>query len=305
MSEERPVDCPYVAERLPWLLTGALNPEENRTVRDHLVSCPTCQGDLQSARLAAEVFDAHLPAGVVVDLAWNRPPAGIDPDTVRRHLERCPSCAEELALARESRRLESEGETRHRTLSFPSGAWRWGALAASLPLAFIGGSAWRATRDAAGLVSLESEKRHLEARIGDLQGRVERSQVDGRALQQQVDRLAAPQPNVTVVEALPGATTMRSAQGSGETRVTIAAGATWVVLLLNLEKTPAGPAAVEVRDQTERVIWRGGGLRPSSLGGYALGIPSSLLPQGRYEVALLTPEGRALGVYSLRVLRTE
>ena len=297
--------CEQVAERLPWLLTGALDPEEDREVRAHLAACSECQRDLQEIRLAAEVFEAHLPAGAVVDLAWDRPPAGIDEDLARRHLDRCASCAEELALARESRCLEREPAGRPRVSSFPSAAWRWGALAARLPLAFVGGVAYRAGRDQASLAALQSEKGQLEVRLGDLQQQLDRGRVDGQALKQQVDRLAAPQTNVAVVEVFPGTATLRSAQATEGIQVTIAAEATWLVLLLNLEKTPTGPAVVEVRDQTKRVVWQGGGLRPSPLGGYTLAIPSSLLSSGRYAITLSTGEGRPLGTYALSVRRTE
>ncbi len=305
MSVEPQVDCPFVSERLPWLLTGALDPEEARQLRAHLASCPTCRRDLHSARLAGEVFEAHLPAAVLVDLAWNRPPGGIEPELARRHLERCPTCAEQLALARESRRLESEAEAPSRVPSFASAPWRWGALAAVLPLAFVGGAVWRASRDSAHLASLQVQKRNLEARVGDLQGELERGQVKGRVLEHQVERLAEPQPNVAVIEVFPNSSAMRSVRSAGESQVTMPADAAWVVLLLNLERTPTAPATVEVRDSARAVIWQGAGLRPNQLGGYTLAIPSRLLPQARYEVTLFTPARTPLAVYSLRLRQTD
>ena len=302
MVEEGQLDCQQVTDGLPRLVSGALPAEEDRQARGHLASCASCARGFEEVRLISQLLAAHLPAGTLVDLAWDRPPTGIDADLARRHLESCAACAEELALTRESRRLEAQAR-RHTSTRGPL-VWRWGALAAGLPLAFVGGMLWRTTRDSADITARESEKQALETRISDLQTEVRREQEDGQALKQQIDRLAGPQPNVPVVEVFPDSLTLRSTQASPN-QVVVAADAAWVVLLLGSQKASSGPAVVEARDQAGRVVWRGSGLRPSPLGGYTLAIPSSLLPGGRYALVLSTQRGQTMESYALQVRRAE
>lgn len=294
------MDCQQVTDGLPRLLSGALPAEEDRQARGHLASCASCAREFEEVRLISQVVAAHLPAGTLVDLAWDRPPTGIDAGLARRHLEGCAACAEELALTRESRGLEAQAQRRSST-SVPL-VWRWGALAAGLPLAFVGGLLWRTARDSADLAARESEKQALETRISELRTEVRREQEDGQALKQQIDRLAGPQPNVPVVEIFPDSLALRSAQASPN-QVVVAADAAWVVLLLGSQKAPSGPAVVEARDQAGKVVWRGSGLRPSPLGGYTLAIPSSLLPGGRYVIVVSTQEGQTLDRHTLEVRR--
>jgi hypothetical protein len=108
-----------------------------------------------------------------------------------------------------------------------------------------------------------------------------------------------------VVEIFPDSLTLRSTQASQKNQVVVAADAAWVVLLLGSEKAPRGPVVVEARDQAGKVVWLGSGLRPSPLGGYTLGIPSSLLPTGRYAIAISTQGGQTLDRYAIEVRRAE
>lgn len=296
------MDCEQVRERLPWLLNHSLPAEEDQQARAHVGSCAPCARELDQVRLAAQVFGAHLSPGSLVQLAWDRPLTGLDADLAHHHLESCASCSEELALARESRGLEAQA--RPRASPAASMAWRWGALAAALPLAFVGGMFWRVTPDSADTATAAAEKQGLQARIAALQSEIQREQESGQALKQQVGRLTGPQPNVPVVEVFPNSLALRSARPS-QNRVVVEAEAAWVVLLLSSGKARSGPVVVEVRDQSGSTIWRGSGLRPGPLGGYTLAVPSTLLPNGRYAIGISTPGGRTLDSYGLEVNRAE
>ncbi len=294
------MDCQNVAERLPWLLAGSLPPEEDRQARAHLASCASCAKELEDVRLAAQAFGAHLSADSLVELAWDRPLSRIDADLAQRHLESCASCAEELVLIRESRRLEAQA--RPRATRAPV-VWRWGALAASLPLAFVAGVLWRAAGGSGDVTFNGADRERLETQIADLRAEARRAQENSQALKQQIDRLAGPQPNVQVVEIFPDSLALRSARSS-QNLVVVEADSAWVVLLLGAENAPAGPAAVEVRNQAGEVVWRGSGLKPGPLGGYTLGVPSVLLPDGRYTIATSRQE-QTLDRYALEVRRKQ
>lgn len=296
------MNCEQVTERLPWLLNLSLPAEEDQQARGHVGSCASCARELEQVRLAAQVFGAHLSPGSLVQLAWDRPLTGLDADLAHRHLESCASCSEELALARESRGLEAQA--RPRASPAASMAWRWGALAAALPLAFVGGMLWRVTPDSADTAAAAAEKQGLQARIAALQSEIRREQESGEALEQQVGRLTGPQPNVAVVEVFPDSLALRSARPS-QNRVAVEADAAWVVLLLSSGKARSGPVVVEVRDQSGSTVWRGSGLRPGPLGGYTLAVPSTLLPNGRYAIGISTPGGRMIDRYPLEVSRAE
>jgi hypothetical protein len=302
MVEEGLVNCEEVTQRLPWLFNHSLPAEEDQQARAHVGSCASCTRELDQVRLAAQVFGAHLSPASLVQLAWDRPLTEMDAGLAYRHLESCVSCSGELALARESRGLEAQARPR----AFPAAsmAWRWGALAAALPLAFVGGMAWRATPDSPSTAIAAAEKQGLQARIAALQSEIQREQERGLALKQQVGRLTGPQPNVPVVEVFPDSLALRSTRAS-QNRVVVGADAAWVVLLLSPEKARSGPVVVEVRDQSGSTIWRGSGLRPGPLGGYTLAVPSTLLPDGRYAIGIATPGGRTLDRYALEVSRAE
>jgi hypothetical protein len=205
------VSCQEVSERLPWLLNGSLEADEQQRVRRHLESCPACRRELGETRWAAAVFGAHLPPAVLVDLAWDRSPATFDPDLARRHLESCPACAEELALVRESRKAEAETEGSKttapalRVVPRRPLVVRYAGLAASLTVAFGAGVLWRGSQrtiepspgpvpspgpsrspgpgETPGPGAGDPERRRLEGRVAELEGEVKRLQSGGAALE--------------------------------------------------------------------------------------------------------------------------
>ena len=138
------MDCDDAASRLPWMLNGTLDAGEAEQLRQHLEGCSRCREDLQETRQAAAVFSAHLPTSVLMDMAWDRPGAGLDAGLASRHLEHCPECSEELDLARQSRRVQEvpEAMPRPRRVGWSS----WAALPASLAAGLVVGVWWGTTR---------------------------------------------------------------------------------------------------------------------------------------------------------------
>lgn len=328
------MSCHEAAELMPWLLNGSLDPDEDRDVREHLRTCASCRRELGETRWAAAAFGAHLPASVLVDLAWGRPPASLDPDLAQRHLQGCPSCADELAAVRESRDAEAEADRSPAAAVTPGRrafprrppVLRYGALAASLVAAFGAGVLWRESRlgieppppasPVPPTPTADDDRRRLEERLAELQGEVKRLQGSGSALEgelrdmrearaaleREVQRLGAPQPNLPVVELFPGGLSPRSPDAK-PTVVVIPPGVGFVALLLNAERVRGEPASVEIRDGQGTAVWSGRELTPSPLGGYTLGVPASLLPDGRYTVSVRTRDDGPVETFPLQVRR--
>jgi len=168
------MDCAQIEESLPWFLNGTLDADERRRVEFHLAGCERCGRALEETAFAGRAFGAHPPAEALVELAFGRPPTGVDPELLARHLELCGSCAEELEMARDCRRRESEGldeadagegarvvPFRRPAPSRPavSPAWRPAAVAATLAALLLGGGwMWSWQRTA-----------HLETRVAELE----------------------------------------------------------------------------------------------------------------------------------------
>jgi hypothetical protein len=292
---EGPVSCDEAAERLPWLIGGGLDAREAEDVRAHVAGCPACQAALDETRRAASVFDAHLPASVLVDLAWDRPaPAPHAPDVVDRHLSSCAQCAEELALLRQSRELERASDLARPAAPAPArsrvsrfAGWG-GALAAGLVLGLGVSTLRRADPPAVSPTpdaGVQAELRTLRE--------------SNAALQAQLEGAAAPQVNVPVVELFPGDQARRSTSAPGQD-VVVPSGARVVALLLSAEGADDRVASVELREAGGRTVWSGSGLRAGPLGAYTLVVPSRLLPEGRYTI-VVQPQGRPGLLYPVRV----
>lgn len=88
------VDCNDVAQRLPWLLNGTLNADENEAVTAHLASCEACSRELEETIDAWSLFAADE---ATVQAPTN--PAPINRVAPRRLERRIPRRARHLALA--------------------------------------------------------------------------------------------------------------------------------------------------------------------------------------------------------------
>lgn len=301
MSEEGAMDCEETSQRLPFLLNGSLEPAERDAVRVHLRECEACRGDLKAARGVAEVFGAHLPTSVLVDLAFGAEPAGFDSALVRAHLDSCAACASDLALLRESRALEAEAPNRATALAARSRSWRPVGLAAALVTAFGAGVVSRAVRDEGRLGASESERSRLESRVGDLESEVRRLGGERERLAGEIDRLEAPRTNVAVAELLPAGRRQRSAAGGPRPdEVRLTSGTDLVVLLLGASSR--GVAEAEIRDARGAVVWKGGGLVPGALGSYSVAVPLARFSEGDHSILLRSGSG-APEEFRLRLIR--
>ncbi len=137
---------PRAAELLPFYWNGSLQPAERAEVEQHLADCVACRASLAEIRATARVFAAHIPTEALVDLAWDRLPAGDERDLYERHLAECPPCTAELELLRASRALEgADGIALFRA---PSALKPESVTAAVAPRR---GRSWRSAALAAGL----------------------------------------------------------------------------------------------------------------------------------------------------------
>lgn len=173
----------YLTERLPWYLSGALEEAETAEVERLLAASEDNRRELEEARAAARVYGHRLPAGVVVDYAFEGSHPEVTGELLERYFRVSPVAAEELELVRESRlALASElaGEAAGNVLPFgrpvpaapPVGGWRRLALAASLVgVTALGLAAWQweqlAQREDL-LVRTEAQLREARSREGEV-----------------------------------------------------------------------------------------------------------------------------------------
>lgn len=204
------MDCENTAHSLPWLLNGSLDPAEEAELRRHLAECADCRRELDETRAAWEVYAAHLPTEVLVDLAFGRPVDSIAGEVIERHLEGCAECAGELALARESAaRAEIGGGEAAVRAAAPfrpaaSGAagagWRRLAAAAGVAgLVAAGGWLWslQSTRSLSATLTAEraaqqEQTRALDSQIAELRAGLAalRQAAGGNAAGAQAEELA-------------------------------------------------------------------------------------------------------------------
>jgi hypothetical protein len=270
-------------------LNGSLEPEEQARLRGHLEGCSACQAELRETRRAAAVFGAHLASRAIVDLAWDRPPSGIDTETARRHLETCASCADELTDARESRSAEANAANVRPAAAAPA-FWKQAPLAAGLVLGLVAGVFWGSGRrpvDTGG-----EERQRLASRLAEVDAEATRLRDRQAELQRRLERLEAPQANVPVVEVQPDGAIQRSG-GQRPKEVVLPAGTPFVTLVLDSTASAKGPVAVEIRGADGALLWRVSGLHPSEPGGYTLALPVERLPDG--TVTLLISGGDGAG----------
>lgn len=189
IDNSTPMDHTAVIERLPWLVNGTLDIDEEQRVREHLEACESCRTELQATREGFDVFDAHLPTEVLLSHAWGED-TGWPRETVERHLASCPRCAEELEMVEEGReRLNAPSPfDPPRDLPFPppraltGNTWRYAALAATVLLVLgLGGwwNTWHSGREEVARLAQERD---------DLRSQLEQLAEEYDATQDQLDQ---------------------------------------------------------------------------------------------------------------------
>lgn len=281
--------CPDVQDDLVGLAAATLRADRSAAVLSHLAACAGCRGEWDATRLAVAVYAGHLPAETVTALAW-----GQEPDAAaRQHLESCAGCAEDLAMARECRAAEAPALHRPRVPLV-----RAAGLAAVLVAALAAGALVASRRAGA---ALDSERRSSASVLSGLRAETERLSREAAVLRERIARPPAPAPNLPIAELFEGA--LRS--GRPAPTVALGPGAPLAVLAFD-GGAARPPLSAKLTDGGGRVLWAAGGLVPSPLGAYVVGVPAHALPDGPLTLAV-RPErdGAPVRRFPFRVRRTE
>jgi hypothetical protein len=270
--------------------------EERRRLEEHLETCPSCRSELVETRRIAQLFGVHPSAEMIVTLALEEE-AG-DP-LARRHLEDCAECSEELRLARQGKHdVEAIAATsRSAPLALRISH---AALAAALVITLGTAVSWRNEHQRAVLAVAELDAQAKQ--LAEARSETESLRERASGLQARVDALSAPETNMPIMELLPPE--LRRSVGTEEQRLVISPGVQTVALLLSTAVSVQGVSVV-IHDSEATVLWEGHGLEPSPLGGYTLGLPAALLPEGLLTIALkVDNSARPIVRYRLRVQRS-
>ncbi len=271
------MDCKACQERLPWLLNGTLEVEEEAAVQQHLDGCDPCRQVLQECRWAWSLHEGHLPTEALVDYALGPPLTGARRALVENHLATCVQCSEELALLREDPAMASHrGAEVERAVSW----WLRSAALAATVAAVVCAAGWWFTAQ---------------------QWREERAALREVA--------AVPRLNTPLLELVPAnpGTVDRDATPNVEGLVN-----TWdaeslpeeakelVLTLLSGELRCAEGCTVEILRNDGTLVWEGGGLRATADGHATLTLPRTLLPADSWTV-LLTEADHPDQVFRYRI----
>lgn len=192
------IECEQVAELLPWFQNGTLEGPEHQFVRAHLAHCGECLRELAETTFARSVYEQHVPADVLVNLAYDLPIVAAQHDLFDRHLSACSECTDQLDMVRASRRLQSEEEEEARPVVVPlvsrgavswqrSPVWQYGAIAATL-LFVIAAGGWLRSWQQSRLpdVASSAQEKALTERLQTLQAENDRlRQAEAQLSQQQ------------------------------------------------------------------------------------------------------------------------
>lgn len=103
------MDCQQATELLPWLINGSLTEAEERPLREHLLSCESCCGELHETVRAGQLFDEHIPSLALAEYAQDLPNEEYDREIIARHLAGCPSCRQEVEWVKAADRAADFG----------------------------------------------------------------------------------------------------------------------------------------------------------------------------------------------------
>jgi hypothetical protein len=255
------------AELIQGLAAGTLSGEERVAAVQHADSCEECRSDLAVLRdMMADLRTLHLTTAELVEAAWS----GSRPE----HLQDCDRCRDEVdTLVRVNQELRG----RRPRFGLPH------ALAASLLAATLGLGVWnRELREQGDLAS---------RRLAAAQERLRQSEAERARLLRETP---APQLNVPIVDLEP-AIPSRSGVAPRPHQLEFAAGVDSATLILVTRPMRPHPRyLLEVRDASQRIIWRSEGLTRSAYDTLTLSVPRALLPAGSYRFILYGARDGAL-----------
>lgn len=308
-------DCQHIVELLPWLLNGTLEAGEREQAREHLAQCQQCRREVDETVFALAMRQRHVPAEALVDYAFDRPVAGIDPELLRLHVDICRECSEQVEMARASRRwAETQEANVAPIVTREKKIWLWPALAlASLVVILALGAwlwTWRQARNEQA--RLTAQRQELSERVANLEAENQRlRQAAGRSqadsalaeLQAKVKELTAPQINVLMFDLYPSNLTRRADQ-SEINEIAIPRGARSITLILNSSGRNAARAAnLEIADAQGAVVWRAAGLARHPTNDFTISLPAAFLPPGNYTINLYRNDRRVkIESYPIRIL---
>ena len=139
--------------------------------------------------------------------------------------------------------------------------------------------------------ALEQTRRQLEeasrgASPHDSSERVKQYETEIAELRRDVDELSRPQLNTPIIDLEPQGSTRGESTASVKL-IEPPPGANLFTLVLNVSGQPkASSYAVEITDQSRRLIWRGQGLHKSTYNTFTLSISRRALPAGRYHLTI-------------------
>ena len=148
------MNCEHCIEKLPWLLNGTLDREEQSAVQLHLKECTSCAEELDRLEELSELFSPHPSTRMLVHFAERRD--GPRNAVMMEHLRSCSACAEKVAQSRGAADLALQLDPELPSLepSYPGGPFGAKAPEIQPPREEIGwGSARRRISQAAILIA--------------------------------------------------------------------------------------------------------------------------------------------------------
>lgn len=294
--KNEPIDCAAAAELFPWYLNGTLAPDESASIEAHLESCPRCRQEHRETAFAAAAYNAHPSAEQLVRYAFHEVSLGPQRTLLEDHLRGCSSCAEELRLVEASRdrqhadageTLEIPSGTMPAPLPFrrpeprPSGAWRLGAIAASIVAILAAGYwLWNLGSPSGSVGSGGPAIAGIEGPGGDLP-----PAADG---------------GLRVVAATsgtfdPASSVLRLAERASEVELTLTFDGA----------PPEGTAELEVLDSVGRRLWRGSALEAIGGSRFQARLPVEALPEGELTLRVRRRQGGRSVPYAQTSLQVE
>ncbi len=308
--------CERTAELLPWYLNGTLTEEEANEVRRHLSECDRCRAEQRATAEVGAFFDSHPSPEDLISHLLGEAGKGLSRERIERHVSECAECREELRLLGEGiptagpEAEQRRGPVEESTVAIlarsmrPRGAAppRWFALAASL-LAVAGVAGWWATwhdlseqRQRAAELATQLDA-NRQTTIPGLQREAAVAREHAFDLERRLAEVGSPLVSPPILDLLPRGALRGPASGVP----VIPRGTRVAILILDTGGLrPSEEVSLILVDATGRIAATVPALRVEPHGGVTVGLPTSTLAPGRYELRLHRGS-RVVARYDLQV----